>query len=81
MINRIFERALNENENKQRDNLDKLDMEKLKNLSDEAPSSLNEAAQDAFMMLQVTHKNSKRLKQINKTWPGLKKTFFAVPIF
>lgn len=53
MINRIFERALNENESKQRDNLDKLDMEKLKNLSDEAPSSLNEAAQDAFMMLQV----------------------------
>ena len=60
MVTKVFDRVLVENKaNKANtttsgttNNEDKIDFDKLKNLSKEPPSWMNESAQDAYMLLQ-----------------------------
>ena len=59
MVTKVFERVINENKQSaiigaSATDSPQIDMDQLKTLSKEPPSWLNEAAQDAYMLLQVS---------------------------
>jgi heme-binding NEAT domain protein len=66
MVTKVFERVIVENKNQQQlqnqSCAKQIDMDKLKTLSKEPPSWMNESAQDAYMLLQVNF----FVKKINK---------------